>query len=45
MAERAWFETDYYKALGVPSTATDKEITQAYRKLAKAAPPRHEPGL
>jgi molecular chaperone DnaJ len=44
MAERAWLETDYYKALGVPSTATDKEITRAYRKLAKAHHPDTNPG-
>jgi len=44
MAERSWFETDYYKALGVPSTATDKEITRAYRKLAKAHHPDTNPG-
>ena len=34
-AQREWFEKDYYKALGVPETATEKEITRAYRKLAK----------
>jgi molecular chaperone DnaJ len=44
MAERSWFETDYYKALGVPSSATDKEITKAYRKLAKAHHPDTNPG-
>src|SRR5271170_3999435 len=44
MAERAWLETDYYKVLGVPSTATDKEITKAYRKLAKAHHPDANPG-
>ncbi|MBS2037751.1 J domain-containing protein [bacterium] len=26
---------DYYKTLGVPKTATEKEIKQAYRKLAR----------
>ncbi len=44
MAERAWLETDYYKALGVPQTATDKEITRAYRKLAKQHHPDAHPG-
>ena len=44
MAERSWLETDYYKALGVPSGATDKEITRAYRKLAKAHHPDTNPG-
>jgi molecular chaperone DnaJ len=44
MPERAWFETDYYKALGVADTATDKEITRAYRKLAKTHHPDANPG-
>ena len=26
---------DYYATLGVPKTATDKEIKQAFRKLAR----------
>ncbi|MDQ3757924.1 MAG: molecular chaperone DnaJ [Actinomycetota bacterium] len=34
-AQREWFEKDYYKVLGVPDTATEKEVTRAYRKLAK----------
>lgn len=34
-AQREWFEKDYYKVLGVSSSATEKEITRAYRKLAK----------
>jgi len=33
--QREWFEKDYYKVLGVSKTATDKEITRSYRKLAK----------
>ena len=36
---REWFETDYYAALGVSADASDKEITRAYRKLAR----RHHP--
>jgi molecular chaperone DnaJ len=44
MAERAWLETDYYKVLGVAATATDKEITRAYRKLAKQHHPDAHPG-
>ncbi len=42
--QREWFEKDYYKALGVPSTATAKEITSAYRKLAKKHHPDTNPG-
>lgn len=34
-AQREWFEKDYYKVLGVPKTSSAKEITKAYRKLAK----------
>jgi molecular chaperone DnaJ len=34
-APRQWFEKDFYKVLGVSDTATEKEITRAYRKLAK----------
>lgn len=33
--QREWFDRDYYKDLGVSKNATDKEITKAYRKLAK----------
>ncbi len=33
--QREWFEKDYYKALGVPQSATEAEIRRAYRKLAK----------
>lgn len=43
-AQREWFEKDYYKALGVPDTATEKEITSAYRKLAKQFHPDANPG-
>ncbi len=42
--QREWFEKDYYKELGVPATATDKEITRAYRKLAKQFHPDANPG-
>ncbi len=44
MAEREWFDKDYYKILGVTSSATDKEITRAYRKLAKEHHPDTNPG-
>ena len=43
--QREWFEKDYYSVLGVPQAATEKELTRAYRKLAEAVPPGHEPGL
>jgi len=33
--QREWFEKDYYKVLGVPDTASAKEVTKAYRKLAR----------
>ncbi|MBF6554580.1 MAG: molecular chaperone DnaJ [Acidimicrobiales bacterium] len=42
--QREWFEKDYYKALGVSSAATAKEITSAYRKLAKKHHPDTNPG-
>ena len=34
-AQREWFEKDYYAVLGVPSTASEKELSRAYKKLAK----------
>ena len=44
MAEREWFDKDYYKLLGLTSSATEKEITRAYRKLAKELHPDTNPG-
>jgi DnaJ-class molecular chaperone len=35
---------DYYTTLGIPKTATDKEIKQAFRKLARKYHPDVNPG-
>ncbi len=37
--QREWFEKEYYKVLGVSADADQKEITRAYRKLAR----KHHP--
>ena len=42
-AQREWFEKDYYAVLGVAKTATDKEITKTYRKLARKYHPDANP--
>jgi molecular chaperone DnaJ len=41
--QREWFEKDYYKTLGVSEKATAKEITRAYRKLARELHPDANP--
>jgi molecular chaperone DnaJ len=43
-AQREWFEKDYYKVLGVAEDATAKDITKAYRKLARQLHPDQNPG-
>ena len=43
-AQREWFEKDYYATLGVPKDATAKDVTRAYRKLARDLHPDANPG-
>ena len=43
-APREWFEKDYYAVLGVSKDADAKEITRAYRKLARENHPDAKPG-
>ncbi len=43
-AQREWYEKDYYKVLGVSDDATSKDITKAYRKLARGSHPDTHPG-
>ena len=43
-AQREWFEKDYYKILGVADDASAKDITKAYRKLARDSHPDTHPG-
>lgn len=44
MAQREWLEKDYYAVLGVSQDATQKEVTRAYRTLAKENHPDTNPG-
>jgi molecular chaperone DnaJ len=42
--QREWFEKDYYAVLGVPEGAPEKELSKAYKKLAKQYHPDANPG-
>lgn len=43
-AQREWYEKDYYAVLGVAKDASAKDVTKAYRKLARENHPDANPG-
>lgn len=42
--QREWFEKDYYATLGVAQAASAKDVTTAYRRLARQYHPDANPG-
>lgn len=42
--QREWLEKDYYRVLGVEKTASTKDISKAYRTLARKYHPDANPG-